>query len=339
MMAKSTSHPSSDLVRVEKSGLYCEAGDFYIDPWGPVKTAVITHAHSDHSRVGSKKYFASEKSVPLIRYRLGPDIAIEGIPYGKKFKIGDAWVSFHPAGHILGSAQVRIEANDQVWVASGDYKRTYDPSCDSFEVVPCNVFISEATFALPIYHWETGHKTTQRIWDWWQQDVTRPSLVFCYALGKAQRLLAELTQFTDKTIYVHGAVEGLTQIYRDAGVKMLPTRLVTDAPADHDFKGDLILAPPSAHRSPWMKRFKEPQTAFASGWMQVRGARRRRGYEKGFILSDHADWNELYQTIVETGAKTIFLTHGRTETLDRYLAEKGYQIRHFETQYEDEELG
>ena len=324
-----------DLVRVEKAGLYCAAGDFYIDPWGPVKNAVITHAHSDHSRSGSQHYYASEKSVELIRHRLGRDIQITGIKYGETFKLGNAVLSFHPAGHILGSAQVRIEAEGQVWVASGDYKRTYDPSCDSFEVVPCDVFISEATFALPIYHWESGKRTAEHIFNWWQSDLTRPSLVFCYALGKAQRILAEMMNFTDRKIYLHGSMENLTQIYRNQNVKMLPTQLVTEVPKEHSFNGDLILAPPSAHRSPWMKRFGEPQTAFASGWMQVRGARRRRGYEKGFVLSDHADWNELNLTIKDTKAKTVFLTHGKTEALDRFLSEQGLHVRTFQTQYDD----
>lgn len=330
----------ADLVYVEKEGLYCPAGDFYIDPWGPVQTAVITHAHSDHARTGAKKYFASEKSLPILQHRLGQKLPLQGIPYGQKFKLNKAWVSFHPAGHILGSAQVRIEAEDQVWVASGDYKRTFDPSCDSFEVVPCDVFISEATFALPIYKWETGAQTAKQIYEWWQSEQGRPSIVFCYALGKAQRILSELTQLTDQKIYLHGAIESLTEIYRQQGIHMLPTRLVTDMGKDYAFKGDLILAPPSAHRSVWMKRFKDPQTAFASGWMQVRGARRRRGYEKGFVLSDHADWNELNQTIAETQAKTVFLTHGRTDVLARYLRERDYQVRLFKTEYEDvEETG
>lgn len=328
-----------DLIRVEKAGLYCEAGDFYIDPWLPVENAVITHAHSDHSRGGNTKYFAAEKSVPIISHRLGADISIRGIPYGEKIKFKNTWVSFHSAGHVLGSAQVRVEIDNQVWVASGDYKRTPDPSCDPFEVVPCDVFISEATFALPIYHWESGEQTARKVYEWWSQDPSRPSLVFCYALGKAQRLLAELTRFTDRPVYLHGSMDRLTQIYRDQGVSMLPTKLVSETDKSFDFKGELVLAPPSAHRSQWMKRFKEPQTAFASGWMQVRGARRRRGYEKGFILSDHADWNELNQTIQETGAKTIYLTHGKTDSLARFLTEQGYDVRNFTTQYEDEDVG
>jgi putative mRNA 3-end processing factor len=326
-----------DLVRVEKQGMYCEAGDFFIDPWLPVQKAVITHTHSDHARVGSAQYFASRKSLPLMQHRLGSDIRVQTHEYGEKFRLGDTWVSFHPAGHILGSSQVRIEHQGQVWVLSGDYKRNEDPSCDPFEVVPCDVFVSEATFAVPIYRWEPGAVTAQKIFNWWQGDLERPSLLFCYALGKAQRVLAELKQLTSQKVYLHGAVEGLTQIYRDQGVEMLPTKAVAEMPKDYNFKGDLILAPPSAHRSPWMKRFKDPQTAFASGWMQVRGARRRKGYEKGFVLSDHADWSDLVRTVHETEAKTVFLTHGKTEVLERFLTEQGVKVRLFTTQFEDEE--
>jgi putative mRNA 3-end processing factor len=328
-----------DLVRVEKQGLYCEAGDFFIDPWMPVPKAVITHVHSDHARVGSKQYYASRKSVPLLYHRLGADIQVAGFEFGEKFQLGNTTVSFHPAGHILGSSQVRIEHQGEVWVLSGDFKRNADPSCDAFEVVPCNVFVSEATFAVPIYRWESGDVTAKKIFDWWQADLERPSLLFCYSLGKAQRVLAELQAFTSQSVYLHGAVEGLTQIYRDEGISMVKTIAVSSMPKDHTFNGDLILAPPSAHRSPWMKRFKDPQTAFASGWMQVRGARRRKGYEKGFVLSDHADWSDLVRTAHDTGAHTIFLTHGKTEILDRFLTDQGLKVRLFTTQYEDVEEG
>lgn len=326
-----------DLIRVEKQGLYCPQGNFFIDPWRPVENAVITHAHGDHARSGSKIYYSSEKSAPLLQSRLGEGLPLQTKKWGEKFKLGDTWVSLHPAGHILGSAQVRVEYKNQVWVASGDYKRSFDPTCDSFEVVPSDCFISEATFAIPIYKWETGAETAKKIFDWWQSDLERPTLLFCYSLGKAQRVLAELLRYTDKKVYLHGATETLTKIYREQGVQMLPTEAVMDAPAGYKFQGDLILAPPSAHRSPWMKRFKDPQTAFASGWMQVRGARRRKGYEMGFVLSDHADWNELNQTISETQASTVFLTHGRTDVLKRYLTEQGKNVRLFQTEYDDQE--
>ncbi|KYG68847.1 DNA ligase-associated DEXH box helicase [Bdellovibrio bacteriovorus] len=326
-----------DLIRVTPEGLYCDLGEFYIDPWRPVRHALITHAHSDHARWGSKIYYAPERGLALLKSRLGEGLHVEGKKWGEKFRMGSVWVSFHPAGHILGSSQVRIEYKDQVWVASGDYKRTPDPSCDAFEVQQCDTFISEATFALPVYKWDQGEVTAKKIFDWWQSDLDRPTLIFCYALGKAQRILAELKRFTDQPVYLHGAVEGLTQIYRDAGIEMLPTVSVMSKEKGYNFKGDLIIAPPSAHRSPWMKRFKEPQTAFLSGWMQVRGTRRRKGYEKGFALSDHADWNELNQTIQETGASDIFLTHGRTDVLARFLEEQGKSVRFFETQFTAEE--
>jgi putative mRNA 3-end processing factor len=327
----------ADLIRVEKAGLYCEEGDFYIDPWLPVKNALITHAHGDHARIGSMYYKSSKKSLPLLHHRLGEHIPIEGHEFGEKFRLGNTWVSFHSAGHILGSAQIRIEAKNQVWIASGDYKRTADPSCDPFEVQTCDQFISEATFAIPIYNWEPGATVAKQIFKWWLSDSERPSILFCYALGKAQRVLAELTGLTDRNVFLHGAMNELTKIYRQQGVKMLPTSLITEMPKDYDFKGDLILAPPSAHRSPWMKRFKDPQTAFASGWMQVRGNRRRKGYERGFVLSDHADWNELNQTIQQTEAKTVYLTHGRTDVLSRYLASTNINVRLLQTEYHDEE--
>ncbi len=326
-----------DLVHVDDKGLYCPMGDFHIDPWRPVPTAVITHAHSDHARAVAKRYLSSASSKPFIQHRLGREISIEGIPYGQRVRLGETDVSFHPAGHIGGSSQIRIEHRGTVWVVSGDYKRTPDPSCEPFEVVPCDVFISEATFALPIYNWESGEETARKIFDWWQGDQERPSLLFCYALGKSQRVLAELTKLTDRPVYLHGAVQSLTEIYRAQGVKMVPTRPVSEMEKGYDFKGDLIIAPPSGHRSPWMKRFKDPQTAFASGWMQIRGNRRRKGYERGFVLSDHADWNELNQTIRETGCKTVFLTHGRTDVLAKFLREQGQEVRLFKTEFHGEE--
>lgn len=309
------------LITVRSEGLYCEAGNFYIDPWHPVETALITHAHADHARPGSQHYVATVPSEGILRKRLGQRIVLTGVRYGEKQKFGDTWVSFHPAGHVLGSAQVRVEYRDQVWVVSGDYKRCADPTCEPFEVVPCDGFISEATFGLPIYQWDSGEETARQIYDWWQADRDRPSLLFCYAFGKAQRVLAELSTFTDQTVYVHGAIAALNDLYREQNVPLLPTVSTSEMPPNYRYTGDLILAPPSAHRSPWMKRFKAPQTAFASGWMTVRGARRRRGYERGFVLSDHADWPSLIRTIQDTGAQQVYITHGQNDVLARYLQE------------------
>ncbi len=325
------------LITVRPEGLYCELGDFFIDPWRAVDTALITHAHADHARSGSHRYVATHISEGILKKRLGSQIQLQGVEYGAPLKFGNTWVSFHAAGHVLGSAQIRVEYKDEVWVVSGDYKRCADPSCAPFEVVPCHTFITEATFGLPIYTWQPGATTVKQIYDWWQSDRDRPSLLFCYAFGKAQRILAELTQFTDQPVYLHGAIHGLTEIYRMAGVNMLPTLSTADKPHSQKFKGDLILAPPSAHRSSWMKRFSQPQTAFASGWMAVRGARRRRGYERGFVLSDHADWQGLVQTVCQTGANQIYVTHGQSEALARYLTEQhGLEAMPLKTLFEGE---
>ncbi len=298
--------------------------------------ALITHAHADHARPGSRRYVATHASLPILRARLG-DVDITGVEYGGRLELGETIVSFHPAGHVLGSAQIRVEQGDDVWVVSGDYKRDSDPTCAPFEVVPCTTFITEATFGLPVYTWEPPETTAKSIFEWWTQDPERPSLLFCYAFGKAQRVLAELTRFTDRPVYLHGAVARLTELYREQGIEMLPTKNVTDEEKGFDFSGELVVAPPSAHRSPWMKRFKLPQTGFASGWMQVRGNRRRRGYERGFVLSDHADWRGLIDTIDATGAQTVFATHGQSDVLARYLREtRGLDAQPLANLYEGE---
>jgi putative mRNA 3-end processing factor len=309
------------LITVRPEGLYCESGGFFIDPWRPVDIALITHAHSDHARSGSSHYFATHISEGILRKRLGDSVSMQGVEYGEKIRLGETWISFHPAGHVLGSAQIRVEHRDEVWVISGDYKRCADPTCTPFEVVPCDTFITEATFGLPIYRWDAGEVTCQKIHEWWQNDPERPSILFCYAFGKAQRVLSELRKLSDRPVYLHGAVHVLTEIYRQVGVPMVETIPASEMPRSYRFKGDLILAPPSGHRSSWMRRFHQPQTAFASGWMAVRGARRRRGYERGFVLSDHADWQGLVNTVLQTGAQTVYVTHGQSDVLSRYLRE------------------
>ena len=325
------------LISIRPEGLYCEPGNFYIDPWRSVETALITHAHSDHARSGSDRYYAIDSSEGILRKRLGKSINLTPTQYGNRFKLGNTWVSFHSAGHVLGSAQIRIEHKDDVWVVSGDYKRCADPTCEPFEVVECDTYITEATFGLPIYHWQSGTETAEQIYRWWQNDLERPSLLFCYSFGKAQRVLAELTQFTDQTVYVHGAIEALTEIYRKVGVAMLSTVPTSQTEKSYTFQGDLVIAPPSGYRSAWMKRFKRPQTAFASGWMAVRGARRRRGYERGFVLSDHADWPSLIKTVRETNAKTVYVTHGQNAVLSRYLTEQlGINAMPLDTLFEGE---
>ncbi|NER82966.1 MAG: ligase-associated DNA damage response exonuclease [Leptolyngbya sp. SIO1D8] len=325
------------LITVRSEGLYCEAGEFYIDPWQPVETALITHAHADHARSGSQQYVATAISETILRKRLGEKIALQGVQYGEKLKFGNAWVSFHSAGHVMGSAQIRVEHKEEVWVVSGDYKRCADPTCEPFERVSCDVFITEATFGLPIYKWDSGEETGRQIYDWWQGDRDRPSILFCYAFGKAQRVLSELTKLTDQTVYVHGAIAALNESYRAQNIPLLTTVSTSEVARNYPYKGDLILAPPSGYRSNWMKRFKSPQTAFASGWMAVRGARRRRGYERGFVLSDHADWPSLIRTIQETGTRQVYVTHGQNDVLSRYLREVcNIQAEPLETLFEGE---
>jgi putative mRNA 3-end processing factor len=341
-----------DLLVADGRGLTCPQGGFHIDPWRPVPLAVITHAHGDHARPGSGSYIAAAPGVEILRRRLGLTAGnLRAVPYGEQVRLGSVTVSLHPAGHILGSAQVRIESaggGGSVWVASGDYKRQSDPTCDPFEIVPCDVFVTESTFALPIYCWRSSDVVAAEIHHWWSRntDEGRASVLFCYALGKAQRLLAELARFTDRTVYTHGAIEPLVQAYRDAGIPMLPTRRIGEAesPAGNramrtmpaQFAGELILAPPSAGGSPWMRRFgagRQFETGFASGWMRVRGIRRRRGYDRGFVLSDHADWDGLVRTVQETGAKRVIATHGSSDVLTRYLREQGLQADVLSTPY------
>lgn len=328
-----------DLVQPTARGLYCPPGDFYIDPWRPVDRAVITHAHGDHARWGHGAYYACHAARPLLRRRLRRDALILTADYGHRFRLGDARVSFHPAGHILGSAQIRVEHRGVVWVISGDYKRDADPTCAPFEVVPCDTFITEATFALPIYRWRPVAEIAAEIHAWWCDAAARgrTAVLFCYALGKAQRILAELRGLTDATVDLHGALVPLVDAYREAGVAMLPTVPVSAWPRGHDFAGSLVMAPPSAAGSPWMKRFRPEETGFASGWMRIRGNRRRRGYDRGFVISDHVDWPDLLRTIRDTGARRVLATHGRSDVLVRYLREvEGLDAAPLETAYTGE---
>jgi putative mRNA 3-end processing factor len=326
------------MVVATAEGLYCPAGDFYIDPWRPVRRAIITHAHGDHLRPGCTEYMTSTDGAALAARRLPPGAVVNALAYGDSFDLGATKVSLHPAGHILGSSQVRIENQGEVWVVSGDYKRDPDPTCAPFEALTCDVFISEATFALPAYRWSSASGVAAEIHAWWQENRAHgvASVLFAYALGKAQRVLAELMSFTAETVYLHGAVASVTDTYRSQGIKMLPTLPVADAPAA-TYSGALIIAPPSAAGSAWMRRFGDCSTGFCSGWMRVRGDRRRRGYDRGFVLSDHADWPSLLRTFSDSGARRILLTHGHGDTMSRYLREQGIDAAVMHTEYGAEE--
>jgi putative mRNA 3-end processing factor len=323
----------ADLVVQRPEGLYCPPGDFYIDPWRPVARAVITHAHSDHARIGHGHYLAVQQAEGVLRTRLG-EIDLQTLAYGERITHNGVALSLHPAGHVLGSAQVRLEQGGAVWVASGDYKVAPDRTCAPFEPVKCDVFITESTFGLPIYRWCPDDEIFADINGWWGRNVVagRASVLTCYSFGKAQRILSGVDPSIGPII-VHGAVEPLNRAYRTAGVDLPSTQRVVDVKDKADLKRALVICPPSAAASPWMRRFGDAQTAFASGWMQLRGARRRGGYDRGFVLSDHADWPGLMSAIGATGAQRIIVTHGSVPVMVRYLTEQGLQAEGFDTEY------
>jgi putative mRNA 3-end processing factor len=317
------------LLRTTDHGLYCEVGGFHVDPWLPVDRAVITHAHGDHARWGSRSYLAARAGERVLRTRLGPDAHISTLEFGEPVDINGVRVSFHPAGHILGSGQVRVEHRGEVWVASGDYKTEPDPTCTPFEPVRCHTFITESTFGLPIYRWPPQADAFRDIRAWWRanREAGRASIVFAYALGKAQRVLAGLLDAGEGPIFTHGAVERLNEDYRASGVALPRTSSATAQPRGYDWSGALIVAPPSAGGSTWLRRFGGASTAFVSGWMRIRGMRRRRSVDRGFVLSDHVDWPALVSTIQATGADRVFVTHGYREPLARWLTEHGIDAR------------
>lgn len=324
-----------DLVVATPRGLYCPWGDFYIDPWQPVERAVITHAHGDHARRGSAAYLAHAQGEGVLRARLGDDIRLQTVAYGEAVTLHGVRVSLHPAGHVLGSAQVRLEHAGQVWVASGDYKLDPDPTCDPFEPVRCDVFITESTFGLPIYRWPAGAELFADMNAWWQAnaDAGRPSVVYAYAFGKAQRVLMGLDAGIGPLV-CHGAVQRLNDAYRAAGVAVPPTHMVTeDTLSPAELRRALVVAPPSAAGTTWLRRFGEHADAFASGWMRVRGARRRRGVDRGFVLSDHADWPSLQRAVANTGAERVIVTHGQVPVMVRWLREQGLDASAFSTEY------
>jgi putative mRNA 3-end processing factor len=328
-----------DLVIARPEGLYCPPGDFYIDPWRPVERAVITHGHGDHARTGNQHYLAAAAGEGILRARLGQDIALQTLSYGEKISHHGVTLSLHPAGHVLGSAQVRLEYQGEVWVASGDYKVEPDGTCAPFEPVRCHTFITESTFGLPIYRWQPQAQIFADVNQWWRdnQQLGKASVLYCYAFGKAQRILHGIDPGIGP-ILVHGAVEPLNRVYREAGVRLPKTHYAGDfKKADPLLRQALILAPPSAGGSTWLRRFGDLSDAFASGWMMLRGTRRRRGVDRGFVLSDHADWPGLLWAIEQTGAERAMVTHGSVNVLVRYLREKGLDAQGFSTEYGDDE--
>ncbi len=319
----------ADVLTFTKRGIYCAAGDFYIDPSKPVERALVTHGHSDHARSGMTRYLATRSAKPVIQHRLGPNAVIDTIAFGETRQIGDATVSFHPAGHVPGSAQIRVSVKGEVWVASGDYKTVDDGLSEPFEPVPCHAFITECTFGLPIFNWTPKDILARQINDWWATNKAagRFSVLGAYALGKAQRLLTTVNPDIGP-ILTHGAIEATNIVLRNQGITLPQTIPVTPELNVHDHPGALILATPGAMAQPWGAQFgPDVSTAFASGWMALRGQRRRRAMDRGFVVSDHADWAGLNTAIRETGATKVFATHGYTGSFRRWLAEQGYDAQ------------
>lgn len=330
------------LIEFRPEGLYCPQADVHIDPWRKVPKALITHAHADHSRFGMGSYLAHRLSLPIMRLRLGKDIVAQGVAYGEQLQINGVEISFHPAGHVVGSSQIRLSYRGETWVITGDYKTEDDGLTTPYEPVRCTHFLTECTFGLPIYRWEPQVEIARQINAWWASnaEMGRASLISAYSLGKAQRVL-HLLDPSIGPIYTHGAVEQMNQVIRASGVELPPSiQVIAQGPNAHkkgDFRRAIIIAPPGAIDSAWSKRFQPLSLGIASGWMALRGARRRRAADRGFVLSDHADWDGLNQAVKASGAEHIYVTHGYTEIYSRWLKEQGYDAHIVQTEFGEEE--
>ncbi len=327
------------LIRFTDAGIYCPKGDFYIDPWKAVPKAIITHAHADHARPNHQHYLTHRLSAPIMKHRLGEHISVEATEYNKPVIINGVKLSFHPAGHIPGSAQIRMEHKGQICVVSGDYKIEDDHLSRPFEAIKCHEFVTESTFGLPIYQWQYQQSVYQEINDWWSNNKANgnTSVIFAYALGKAQRIMQNIDQSIGK-IYTHGAVENINEVLRNSGIALPDSIPVTKDTPKSATVGNLVIATPSSIGSTWMKRFTPYSTGIASGWMMLRGTRRRKAADRGFVLSDHADWNGLLQAVEATSAERIYATHGYSDVFSKYLQEKGLDAQRVESLFEGESL-
>lgn len=330
------------MIRFTDKGMYCEPGDFYIDPWRPVPRAVITHGHSDHARWGSEAYLCHTDTLPIIKLRLGADTHVESMPYGEARDINGVKVSFHPAGHIIGSAQVRMEHKGEIWVISGDYKLSDDLLSTPFEPVRCHHFVTESTFGLPLYRFDPPAQTYAEINRWWAANAAEGmnTILLGYALGKSQALLHSLDTGTGP-VFLHGAVANVNEALKQVGYHFPGTR-ITQETDKKLFQGAMIVAPPSAFGTPWMRKFAPYRVAMCSGWMALRGARRRKGVDKGFALSDHCDWDQLNRAVLATGAEHIYVTHGYESPFVRWLQERhglqAYEVKTLFHEGEEEDL-
>ena len=328
---------SISLLEFNNNGIYCSKADVYIDAWKPVDKVIISHGHADHSKFGHKYYVTHYNNIPIIKHRLG-HIKVEGKRWGESFFINGVKFSLHPAGHVIGSSQIRVEYKGEVCVYSGDYKRENDGISNPFELVKCHTFITECTFGLPAFSWKKQNEVIKEINHFWNEckSLNQTAIIFAYSLGKAQRLIANLDLDIGK-IYTHAAVENLNEIIRT--YKPLPkTYRITKEIKNKDLIGNLVISPPSTQGSSWIKKMVPYVTASTSGWMTFRGARRRRAIDRGFVLSDHVDWKDLIRTIKETEAENIVCTHGYKEIFSKYLNEIGYNAFIENTPFEENEL-
>jgi putative mRNA 3-end processing factor len=329
---------SQDLVHTTTQGLYCPTGNLFIDPWEPVERAIVTHAHRDHLCNGCQSYLTASAGEKVVRARLDPESRVDVLPYGHSSECNGVHITLHPAGHVCGSAQVELEYRGEVWVISGDYKLQPDRICTPFEPVRCHVFLTESTFALPIYRWPVAEDVFSEINAWWRTNQARgwASLLYCHALGKAQRVLSGIDASIGP-IFTHGSIERMNAAHREAGIDLPVTIHAGSVPDASDWSRALILAPFSARGTAWTRRFVPMSTGIASGWMRIRGTRRRRAIDRGFVLSDHVDWPALLQVIRETGAPRIGVTHGYVGVLIRWLREQGLDAFEVSTPFSDED--
>ena len=312
-----------ELIRYQDGNLYCELADIWIDPSRPVKRALITHAHFDHFTNGCEEYITNNETAILIKERVGDNLNIKRFDYGEEFKINGINISFHPSGHILGSSQIRFIFAEEKWLISGDFKLQKDNTCKEYEIVKTDYLISECTFGLPIFKWDEPQKIATDISKWITDSPGKTSLLFCYSLGKAQRILNEISQTNHKgNIYTHGSIYKMNNCYRELGIDLKDTLKIENKEKIDQLRGSLVLLPPSLSKGSYLKNFKNIQTAFASGWMSIRALRKRSGYDKGFVISDHADWDGILELVKKSEAKNVFFHHGDNEALNKYLSEK-----------------
>jgi putative mRNA 3-end processing factor len=319
-------------------GLYCPKADVYLDPWKPVKKAILSHGHADHARWGSSSYLCTPTAAPVIKYRLG-DINLETLPFGEEKLINGVSFSFHPAGHILGSAQIKVSYKGEIVVFSGDYKTANDGFSEAFEPVKCHTFITESTFGLPVYHWQDQKWVFNEMEEWCKNNRNNGqlSILYGYSLGKAQRILQGLPESVGP-IFTHSTIEAVLNVMRNQGVSLKNTIPVNEHLTRAELLSGVIIAPPAVQNSNWLKKFEPIRNGVVSGWMALRGARRRRNADKGFVLSDHADWEGLNEAISLTGAENVFVTHGYTDILSKWLIDKGLNAHPLETNFEGDEV-